>query len=266
MMTPVLIILQSFALLACFLGIFLAVLNIRHPSEALKRGSAAALVAAWLLQTAGIASQGIEIGGVPLRNGVEFLLVLSWGVLTLHLVIWFKSRIQAAALVLPPISFVAAALAVVVHAPRVNLPEGQMRGWLLFHTAAATLGLAVLSVAFAMALIYLVQEHALKAKRSLAILEKLPSLETCDRVGFHALVWGFALLSVGIFTGLVRNMTEHQAYWMGGPKQTFPVLAWFVFALLFYARFMRGLRGRKSAYLTITGFALGLMTILGLVR
>ena len=50
------------------------------------------------------------------------------------------------------------------------------------------------------------------------------------------------------------------------PRQVFPVLAWLVFALLFYARSMRGLRGRKSAYLTITGFALGLMTILGLVR
>ena len=40
----------------------------------------------------------------------------------------------------------------------------------------------------------------------------------------------------------------------------------FVLAVLVYARLVRGLRGRKSAYLTIAGFALGLLTVLGMSR
>ena len=100
MLTLPLIVLQSLALLACFFGIFLAVLNMRRPTSALRRGSAGALVLAWGLQSAGIFSHAYNIGGVPLRNVVEFLLVLSWGILTLHLVIWFTKRPSAGVSVL----------------------------------------------------------------------------------------------------------------------------------------------------------------------
>jgi ABC-type uncharacterized transport system permease subunit len=49
-----------------------------------------------------------------------------------------------------------------------------------------------------------------------------------------------------------------------GPKQIFPVLAWLVFASILVCRPMLGFRGRKSAYLTIAGFALGLATMIGM--
>ena len=37
-----------------------------------------------------------------------------------------------------------------------------------------------------------------------------------------------------------------------------------VFAIVLYGRLARGFGGRKSAYLTIAGFALGLLTVLGM--
>jgi ABC-type uncharacterized transport system permease subunit len=42
------------------------------------------------------------------------------------------------------------------------------------------------------------------------------------------------------------------------------LLAWIVFAVILASRTALGFRGRKSAYLTIAGFALGLLTILGM--
>jgi ABC-type uncharacterized transport system permease subunit len=42
------------------------------------------------------------------------------------------------------------------------------------------------------------------------------------------------------------------------------LLAWAVFAGLLLARGALGFRGRKSAYLTIAGFTLGLMTVVGM--
>lgn len=259
-------VLHTLAPIALFFGIFLAIVNMRRPSRGVHRGSTAFFIAAWLLQGVSLVLMTIATGSLPLRNTEEFLGTLGWIVLSLHLIVWFRSGMQAAGLVLPPIAFLMMMASIVIPAPRVDLPATQQRGWFLFHTTVATIGLAVLSVAFAMSVIYLVQDRAIKAKRSLRLLEKLPSLAACDRVGFHALVWGFCLLTLGIATGVVWNMVVYETYWLHGPKQVFPVLAWFVFALLFYARLVRGLRGRKSAYLTITGFALGLMTILGMAR
>ena len=43
---------------------------------------------------------------------------------------------------------------------------------------------------------YLIQDRALKSKRTLRLLERLPALERCDRVGYHALLLGFLLFTV----------------------------------------------------------------------
>jgi ABC-type transport system involved in cytochrome c biogenesis permease subunit len=253
-------------LIAMFAGIFMAFVGMRHPGAGLRRAERVAFGVAWLLLTGGIVYLGVAAGAFPLRNLEEFLKVLGWGVLTLHLVVNVRYRMEASAWVLPPVSFLLIAAGVIIPAPEFSLPETQQRGWFVFHTSVSTAGMAALSVAFAMAVIYLVQDRALKSKRSLRLLELFPSLDTADRVGFHALLWGFPLLTLGIATGTVWSMVVHHVYWMGGPKQVFPILAWIVFALLVYARLVRGTRGRKSAYLTITGFALVTMVIAGLVR
>lgn len=253
-------------LIALFVGIFMAFVGVRHPGARLRLAELCAFVLGWLFVTGGIVYMAFVSGALPLRNLEEFLKVLGWGVLTLHLVVNIRYRMEAAAWILPPVAFLLIAAGVVIPAPEVSLPKTQQQGWFVFHTLVSTAGMAALSVAFAMAIIYLVQDRALKSKRPLRLLELFPSLETADRVGFHALLWGFPLLTLGIATGTVWSMVVHHAYWIGGPKQVFPILAWFVFALLFYARLVRGTRGRKSAYLTITGFALAALVIVGLVR
>jgi ABC-type uncharacterized transport system permease subunit len=138
------------------------------------------------------------------------------------------------------------------------------QGWFVFHIVASTLGVAAFGVAFAMSLIYLTQDRALKMKWSMHILERLPSLQMCDRVGHEALLWGFPLLTAGILTGIATNLAVHDRLWSGGIKETAPLLA--LFGGLLYARVVKGYRGRRGAYLVILGFVLGLLSVLGMGR
>jgi ABC-type uncharacterized transport system permease subunit len=124
--------------------------------------------------------------------------------------------------------------------------------------------MAFLGLSFAMSVLYLAQDRALKAKKNLHLLERLPSLQKCDEVGLRSLVVGFVLLTLGIGTGLVINTEIYEKLWVWGPKSLFPLMAWIVFAVILSARTLLGFRGRKSAYLTITGFALGLLTVIGM--
>lgn len=257
---------QAVALFGYFFGVFFAVLNARNPTGPFKRASTASLVVAWILQTAAVAGHTVVRGTVPLDSLEDFLLMLSWVVLGFHLWLWFRRRLAGAVFVLPPISFVAAILAIVIPAPHLELPSAQQTAWLYVHLALTLVGVACLSVAFAMSLIYLVQDRALKSKRPLAFLERLPSLETCDRVAFQAFLSGFGLFTLGIATGVILGIVTDRRYPAGSPKEILAYLAWLVFALLFYARLSRGLRGRRSAYLTITGYALAILTIATLVR
>lgn len=224
------------------------------------------LAAAWAGELMTLILLGVAAGAFPLRNGPEYLLGLGWFVLTLHLMLWFRPQIHAAGLVLPPVALLLVVCAFVFSVGRPEDSSLSTQGWFVFHTAIATAGVGALAVTFAMGLLFLVKERALKSKRSLRVLEMLPTLEALDRLGFQALLFGFPLLTAGIATGMVYSSAEHGRLWIWGAKEVFPVIAWGVFAVLLWGRFARRVGGRRSAILAIAGFAFALLTFVGMVR
>ncbi|HXV76426.1 MAG TPA: cytochrome c biogenesis protein CcsA [Candidatus Polarisedimenticolaceae bacterium] len=234
-----------------------------YRAAAARRLSSAMFVLTWVLHSATVVQLGLANGRLPLATGAEYLLVLGWVVLTLHLYVWFKLSMEVAGVVLPPLA--GAMTFGAMQLIGVATPAAVTRdAWFLFHTTVSTLGIAILSVAFAMSVLYLLQDRALKSKKTLAMLERLPSLQKADQIGFRSLTIGFVLLTLGIATGVVVNAEVYQRLVVLGPKQVFPLLAWLIFAGVLIARPTIGFRGRKSAYLTITGFAFGLMTVIGM--
>jgi ABC-type uncharacterized transport system permease subunit len=165
--------------------------------------------------------------------------------------------------VLPPLTAISTAAALTFSHPVVRDPDGP-GGWFLFHTSISTLGMASLGAAFGMAVLYLAQDHALKARSSLRWLQRLPSLQQCDQIGLQTLIVGFILLTLGIGTGIAMNAGLHRQFLSGGAKQVFPLLAWLLFLAVLVARTWLGYRGRRSAFLTIAGFLLALASVAGM--
>ena len=258
--------LLAVALSVHLLGIALAAIGELTHREPLARAGALVLAAAWLLELSTLVAAGLAASAFPLRTGPEYLLVLGWFVLTLHLALWFRLRVRAAALVLPPVSALMILAGVLLAEPPSPTSTLTTQGWFVFHTSIATAGVAALAVSFAMSLLFLIKERALKTKRSLRVLTALPTLEALDRLGFQALLYGFPLLTLGIATGMVYSAAVHDRLWIWGTKEVFPVIAWAVFAALLWARFARGIQGRRSAILAIAGFAFALLTFVGMVR
>jgi len=252
------------ALVAYIVGVFLAGLATVYHSETARGGASAVFVAAWLAHGGAVIQRGVAMGAFPLTNLGEYLLMLGWVIMTLHLALWFAGRVYAAGLVLPPLAGLAcvAAMPLLASSATRDTPDGGV--WFLIHTAISTLGMATLCVALAMSLIYLAKDRALKTGRTLRLLKRLPSLETCDRIGFRSLWIGFILLTFGIGTGVVMNEAIYNKFWVLGFKQIMPLAAWIVFAAVLVARLKLGVRGRKSAYLTIAGVMLGLATVIGM--
>jgi ABC-type uncharacterized transport system permease subunit len=258
--------LLSITLVLYIVGVFLAVLGTVYRSVAARTGAAAVLIAAWSTHLAAVVLRGLSTGRVPLGGVAEYLLALGLGVMTLYLVVWLAWRVHVAALVLPPLSAIAAFCGMALLPAASTAAPPTPPGWFLFHVTVSTLGMAMLVVALAMSVFYLVQDRGLKSRRTLGLLERLPALERCDQIGFSALLIGFALLTAGILTGVVVNLMEHHRPWIHGTKQTLPVLAWLVLVVIVVARYRLGFRGRKSAYLTIAAVALGLLSVIGMTN
>ncbi len=252
------------ALIAYVVGIFLASLSVFYRSDVARGATSAVFVMAWLVHMAAIAQRWVAIGALPLTSQGEYLLALGGAVMTLHLVVWFGWKVHAAGLVLPPLALICCLAASRLMTAGEVAAHSSPRPLFLIHTTVSTLGMATLCVALTMSVIYLIHDRALKRRRTLKILARLPSLDRCDQIGFHALLLGFVLLSIGIGTGFVVNTAVYQQFFVFGVKQILPLAAWLVFAGVLAARSRLGVRGRKSAYLTITGVMLGLLTVVGM--
>ena len=67
--------------------------------------------------------------------------------------------------------------------------------WIWVHIALATVGIAAFVLNFAGAVMYLLQEHQLRAKRLGTLYYTLPALATLDRLTYRTLAFGFPFLT-----------------------------------------------------------------------
>src|SRR5206468_2391709 len=131
------------------------------------------------------------------------------------------------------------------------------------HITIIVLGVAALCITFAASLIYVLVDRALKAKRPARFFMALPSLERCETIGRISLLWAFPLLTLGIVTGAVVSASLTGHFWTWQPRETLAVLSWLTLGAVVVARLGWGWRGRQAAILTIIGFGLVFLRMLG---
>ena len=131
-------------------------------------------------------------------------------------------------------------------------------GWPMYlHVLSSLLAYSLFALAALQVLMLALQDHALHNHRAIGIIRCLPPLQTMETLLFQMLFLGFVLLSLSLLTGAfyIHDMfAQHLAH-----KTTFSIVAWLVFAGLFWGRWRYGWRGQTTTTWTLSGFiALGL--------
>lgn len=234
-------------------------------------------LAGFVIHFAGIVMRGVEHGGFPATNLREVIFLLAWTAISVYLLVHFKLRIEVMGIVILPL-VVALMLATLLiphgepggtGSPGVEgavapVPDGVDKAIRMIHIIPAVLGVSALFLTFASSLIYLIQERALKAHRPTKFLLKLPSLEGCEKLGHQSLTWGFSLLTFVVITGVITAGYAPHADWRLIFREKWSLLAWLIFAVVMYDRiFSGGWRGRKAAYLSILGFGVMILRMIG---
>jgi cytochrome c-type biogenesis protein CcsB len=211
-------------------------------------------LAGFALHTASLALRWNEVGHFPaigLRDVASFL---AWATVLVFLVTYLRTRVEALGLAVYPTAFLLMAVAVGARAPTPADPALHTV-FLPVHAALAFLGYAALFVAFAMGVLYLIQERELKARSPRVFYYLIPSLERCDTISGRSVIVGFTLLTLAILTGLLWSHNAHGHYWSGDAKEWAAVTAWIIYIGLLLARYRTGWGGRRAALLGIAGFA-----------
>ena len=163
---------------------------------------------------------------------------------------------------LPIVSLTLAAAAVVeAFWPRTYDVSGAV---VTIHRVSSYAGAAAFAVAAVAGVLYLRQSGRLRSKSAALGPRGFGGLERLEHWSFAAAVLGFALLTLGLVTGLARVGGATTAAGTWSPKIVLAVGAWATYALALHAPLLpclSDLRGRGTAWLSVAGFALMLATL-----
>jgi ABC-type uncharacterized transport system permease subunit len=130
--------------------------------------------------------------------------------------------------------------------------------WLWTHRVTAYGGAVAFAVAGAVGAMYLIVNQRLRDK-SVGPGPNLGSLERLEHLTLASVTLGFALLTVGAVTGIVRMFAEEK--YTPPTKVALALAVWLVYAVVLHSPINPSFRGRRAAVLSVVGFVLMVGTI-----
>ena len=208
----------------------------------------------------------LGIGHAPLSNLYESVVFFAWTIILIFAFVDFKYRYRIIGAFVVPFALLGMAWAQLgLNSGIEPLVPALQSNWLLYHVITCFLGYAAFAVACGVSIMYLIAtRRSLSEEESRkGILGMFPPVRLLDDINYKAIMIGFPLLTLGIVTGAAWASYAWGTYWSWDPKETWSLIVWFVYAAFLHARFTRGWVGRRSAWLSITGFAATIFCYLG---
>jgi cytochrome c-type biogenesis protein CcsB len=208
----------------------------------------------------------LGIGHVPLSNLYESVVFFAWTIILIFAFVDIKYRYRIIGAFVVPFALLGMAWAQLgLNSGIEPLVPALQSNWLLYHVITCFLGYAAFAVACGVSIMYLIATRSSLSKEEsrVGILGMFPPVRLLDDINYKAIMIGFPLLTLGIVTGAAWASYAWGTYWSWDPKETWSLIVWFVYAAFLHARFTRGWVGRRSAWLSITGFAATIFCYLG---
>jgi cytochrome c-type biogenesis protein CcsB len=219
-----------------------------------------------ILNTASLIFRYIEAGHAPFSNQFESLVFFAWSIILVYLIFEFKYKIKIMGAFIVCFGFLSIAVASLLpyryQAIEPLVPALQSY-WLHIHVITTFLGYAGFAASFGISIVYLLKSGAGEVNKEGTFFSRFPELIVLDDISYKSIALGFPFLTIGIITGSVWANYAWGSYWSWDPKETWSLITWFIYAAYLHSRVTKSWRGKKSALLSMIGFASVIFTYFG---
>ena len=206
----------------------------------------------WLVQTALLAVQAVRADGFPWSTWAGSLNLFVWLVVGAYLIWGCRPRYRLLGLVVMPLAALLLAVSYAAGGVDASGQTGYSTLFLVLHVGLLLAGFAGLTLAAALAGLYLWQDRQLKRRSSTVLRFRAPSLVTLESLVARTVTFSLPVLTLGMAAGFARVRHGSDL----DPLIVLTVLTWTVYGAFLILRFGIGWRGRRAAYTALVGFAL----------
>lgn len=217
----------------------------------------------FLFHTVSIILRYQAAGYIPITSAHEAASFFSWCIILLFFVLEFRYKVGLFGSFIMPVVLALMLAAALFSRELKPLSPVLQSNWLVVHTALAFLANAAFALAFAIGVMYLVQEHYVKSKHLGGLFQRLPSIQSLDWINYRLITVGFPLFTLAIITGSLWANSAWGSYWRWDPREVWSLITWLLYAIILHARLISGWRGRRAAVLSIIGFVSILVAFFG---
>ncbi len=226
------------------------------------KAATALLALGGVLHTVAIVVRWAAAGRVPFANMYEYANIMAWmAVLSYLIVAWRYRRPMVGVFVSPLVVVLIVSASLLPNEVQTQLVPALQSYWLPIHVVLAALGEGAFLVATAVSIMYLIVSR--RRVKDAAAAGGI-SLETLDEINYKAIGIGYPLYTIGaLFAGAIWAYEAWGSFWSWDPKEVGALVIWLFYTLFLHARYNRGWRGRKAAWMSVIGFVMILLSFFG---
>lgn len=213
----------------------------------------ALMVLAVLLHLGSIVLRGLAAYRWPLGNMYEFCSALSMMAVVGWLVLLRRHPAlrPAGVFVLTPVVLLMFLTGTVLYLEAAPVVPALQSYWIIIHVTTITLASGLMLIPGVASVLFMIK----RSGRPAVLADKLPTVESLDRLAYRVTVFAFPLYTFGIITGAVWAEAAWNRFWGWDPKETVAFVAWVLYAAYLHARATAGWRTSRAAWINIAAFA-----------
>ena len=205
-------------------------------------------VIAFLCLSSILAVMTVDYGlGISFVHGARYL-IFAWLIMVIYFFTEFRYKIRLLGSVLMPMALMLMLVSTFAdkHVSSIVFPLSSLVTFI--HIGLIFLGLTLLFLSCAAALLYLVKRSALKNHRSVALDEQqLPSLTKLKDLMELSFYAGFPAFTVGLILGIIYAGSVLKSGWIWDTKIILGLINWLIYSALFFLHQQRRLNNRTLA-------------------
>jgi ABC-type transport system involved in cytochrome c biogenesis permease subunit len=207
----------------------------------------------------------VEFNHPPITNKFEIFTVLAFSIMCSYFLLELLTDIRNTGMFIIIFAFFFQLFSSMFIEDLIEVQEVLRNRLLGIHVISAMLGYSGFTISTVYGLLYLMLYKSIKISKFGLMFNRLPSLETLEKLSFNSLIIGFILLTIAIIIGIIWLPSAFPNFSYLDPKLVVTGVVWIIYGLVIAAKYSGFWYGRKLIIFSQIGFAVAILSVIATI-